>query len=338
MGYRYPVRLVPLLALATLACAPRPGSAPGHGPPSGAPGWVSPLHRDHPLVGRILEVRATRWADGPALAAAVSRADLVLLGESHDNADHHLLQAWLLGAIASAGRRPAVAFEMLGTHQQAGLDAALARRPVSPDDVAAGVGWASSGWPAFDLYRPVFDAALAADLPLVAANLPRELAREVVRKGRDALPEALRERLARDEPFPESEAAEIRKEMADSHCGELPESLLDPLVLAQRARDAQMAERIEASASGRGAVLVAGSGHTRSDRGVPRHLARDVPSLGIVSVAFLEVSPGDEDPDDYAGAYGAAALPFDWVVFTPAADRGDPCEKLRDAHHKGRSG
>jgi uncharacterized iron-regulated protein len=332
------MRLVPLLALAALACAPRPGASPGRGPPSGAPGWRSPLHREHPLVGRVLEVRATRWADGAALAAAVARSDLVLLGETHDNADHHLLQAWLLGALASAGRRPAVAFEMLGTHQQADLDAVLARRPVSSDDVATAIGWDASGWPAFELYRPVFDAALAADLPLLAANLPRDLSRDVVRKGRDALPEALRERLARDEPFPEAEAAEMRKEMADSHCGELPESLLDPMVLAQRARDAQMAERIEAAPPGRGAVLVTGSGHARSDRGVPRHLARDVPSRAVLSVAFLEVMPGDLEPAAYAVPYGTAALPFDWVVFTPAADREDPCAKLRDAHRKGRSG
>jgi uncharacterized iron-regulated protein len=332
------MRLAAPLALAALACVPRPGAVPGHGPPSGAPGWLSPLHRDHPLVGRVLDVRAAQWVDGPALAAAVARADVVLLGETHDNADHHLLQAWLLGAIASSGRRPAVAFEMLGTHQQADLDAALAKRPVSSDDVAAAVGWASGGWPAFDLYRPVFDAALASGLPLVAANLPRDLSREVVREGRGALPESLRERLARDEPLPEAEAAALRKEMADSHCGVLPESLLDPLALAQRARDAQMAERIEAAARGPGAVLVAGSGHTRSDRGIPRHVGRDTPSLAVLSVAFLEVSPRDLDPAAYAEAYGTAALPFDWVVFTPAAERTDPCAGLREAHGERRSG
>jgi uncharacterized iron-regulated protein len=332
------MRPLSLLLLASLACTPRTGATPARGPPSGAPGWASPLHRDHPLVGRVLEVGQGRWADGGALASAAAGADLVLLGETHDNADHHLLQAWLLGAIAAAGRRPAVAFEMLGTHQQPELDAALARAPVTSDGVSAAVDWAESGWPAFDHYRPVFDAALAAGLPLLAANLPRDMAREVVRTGREALPEALRARLERDEPFPEAEAAEMRKEMADSHCGHLPESLLDPMVLAQRARDAQMAERIEAAAASRGAVLVAGSGHTRRDRGVPRHVFRDAPSLSVASVAFLEVSPGDLDPAGYARAYGAATLPFDWVVFTPAAEREDPCAALRDAHPRRSSG
>jgi uncharacterized iron-regulated protein len=289
-------------------------------------------------VGRVLDVRQDRWADGGALAAAVAGADVVLLGETHDNADHHLLQAWLLDAIAASGRRPAVAFEMLGVHQQDALDAALARSPVTSDQVAAAVAWAESGWPGFDLYRPVFDASLAAGLPLLAANLPRDAARDAVRKGREALPEALRERLARDEPLPEAEAAEMRREMADSHCGELPERILDPMVLAQRARDAQMAERIETAAARRGAVLVTGSGHARRDRGVPRHVLRDTPALSLASVAFLEVSPGDLDPADYAGAYGVARLPFDWVVFTPAAEREDPCAALREAHRGRRSG
>jgi hypothetical protein len=55
-------------------------------------------------------------------------------------------------------------------------------------------------------------------------------------------------------------------------------------------------------------------------------------------VAFLEVSPRDLDPAAYAEAYGTAALPFDWVVFTPAAERTDPCAGLREAHGERRSG
>ena len=52
--------------------------------------------------------------------------------------------------------------------------------------------------------------------------------------------------------------------MKESHCGELPEAMLDPLVLAQRARDARMAERMEAAGAERGAVLITGKGHARN--------------------------------------------------------------------------
>ncbi|HEY3190091.1 MAG TPA: ChaN family lipoprotein, partial [Solirubrobacteraceae bacterium] len=80
-----------------------------------APGvsWQSSIGREHPLVGRIWDVAARRFVDEPTVVAAITRARYVLLGEKHDNPDHHALQARLLRALTAAGRRPAVAFEML---------------------------------------------------------------------------------------------------------------------------------------------------------------------------------------------------------------------------------
>jgi uncharacterized iron-regulated protein len=335
-------RAAPLLALALAVtalapglapgCASRPGAAPGHAPPSGAAGWHSPRFRDHPLVGRIWDVRGARWVDGAALAEAAARAQVLLLGETHDNVDHHLLQAWLVRSSIAAGRRPAIAFEMLGAHQQPDLDRALAHRPA---DARAAMGevrtiWEANGWPDFDAYRPILEAALDASLPIVAANLPRDTAREVVRHGRAALPPGLAERLARDEPLPEAVGAALRKEMAESHCGELPDAMLDPMVLAQRARDAQMAERVEAIDPAQGGVLITGAGHARTDRGVPAHLVRDAPPRQPLAIAFLEVVPGEAEPAAYARDYGTDTLPFDYAVFTPAAEREDPCLALRE--------
>jgi uncharacterized iron-regulated protein len=167
---------------------------------------------------------------------------------------------------------------------------------------------------------------------VVAANLSRTLAKAAVRGGKSALPEALRVRLEREEPLPDEVVKELRDEMRTSHCNVLPESLLDPMALAQRARDAQMAERLSRAGTA-GALLVTGNGHARLDRGVPAVLAPDVPGRRIVSVGLLEVEPGRPAPADYAADWGAAGtLPFDYVVFTPGAERPDPCAKLREAH------
>jgi uncharacterized iron-regulated protein len=316
-------------SLLVLACASGPGAVPGHEPPSGAAAWQSPLRRDHPLVGKIWSPSQARFVEPAELLQAATRADFVLLGETHDNADHHLLQAWLLRAIVDAGRRPAVAFEMLGTDQQADLDRALAG-PATADDIRKAVRWDESGGWSFDFYRPLFELALVAKLPIVAANLPRDMAREVARGGREALPEGLRARLAREEPLSEEVRAALRKEMSESHCGALPESMLDPMALVQRTWNAHMAERLEDAGKVRGGVLVTGSGHGRTDRGVPAHLARDVAGRPIVSVSFQEVLSKRADPAQYAEDYGAPTLPFDYVVFTPGAKREDPCEKMRE--------
>jgi hypothetical protein len=150
----------------------------------------------------------------------------------------------------------------------------------------------------------------------------------IVAKGRDALDEELRARLAREEPIPDHVLDELRAEMDASHCGVLPASLLDPLVLAQRARDARMAERMLASGEGRGAVLITGGGHARNDRGVPALVAKDAPGKKVVSVAFVEVEPEATEPSAYQARSGGP-LPHDFVVFTPGAKREDMCAGMK---------
>ena len=315
--------------LASLACGCASRSSVARRGPSPAGAWESTLFRDHPLVGRIWDVRGARWIEEATLEASLARADFVLLGETHDNADHHLLEARVVRALASAGRRPAVAFEMLDTEQQAQVDRALAAAPRDADGVAEAVGWAHSGWPSFAIYRPVFSAALDSGLPLVATNLTRKRAHAVVAHGTSALSPRVAEILDRAGPLSEAGARALREEMAESHCGQLPESMLQPMVLMQRARDAQLAERLLDAGGPGGAVLVAGAGHVRADRGVPVYLAREAPSRSAAAVAFLEVSPGKREPGAYADEFGSERLPFDYVLFTPATAREDPCEELR---------
>lgn len=322
-----PLAAASLAALVALACAPR-ADPRLVAQPVAARTWVSERHRDHPLVGKIWDGRAGRFTDEAALSAAISGADVVLLGEVHDNVDHHLLQARLLGTVLASGRRPALVLEMLTVDQQPVIDAALARAPRDADALAKAVDWKHSRWPDFSLYRPIFQAALDAGVPVIAGNLPRKVIREVVSKGAKGLEEPLRTRLAKDEPPPDVLEV-MRTEMRDSHCGELPEVMLDPLVLAQRARDAQMSERV-LSAGDRGAVLVAGKGHVRTDRGVPSYLRSDAPGRKVVAVGFVEVDPEATTPAEYHEEHEQGPLPYDFAVFTPGQERDDPCEPLRE--------
>jgi len=101
------------------------------------------------------------------------------------------------------------------------------------------------------------------------------------------------------------------------------------MVVIQRARDAHMAERTVESATADGAVLIAGFGHGRTDRGVPAAIRTIRPAASIASVAFMEVEASRTEPDAYAGIMGSARLPFDYVWFTPRMDDDDPCEKFR---------
>ena len=243
-----------------------------------------------------------------------------MLGEKHDNPDHHALQARALGEMLARGRQPAVLLEMIDVDRQPAIDAYLAEPRASGAGFGAAMDWETRGWPTYTWYEPMLTIAMKARLPILAANLPLADARGIVRRGLGALDEATVRRLGLDQPFSKSQAAEVREEMRTSHCGHLPEEMLEPMALAQRARDAIMAWRMVEAKNGRSVVLIAGAGHGRIDRGVPAFIRARAPGARIVSVAFAEVERGVEVPNAQA---------FDFVWYTPRATDEDPCAAMR---------
>src|SRR5207249_517783 len=103
---------------------------------------------------------------------------------------------------------------------------------------------------------------------------------------------------------------------------------LERMVDIQWARDARMAEALVRGGQRDGALLIAGAGHVRTDRGVPLHLQRRAPSVPVVSLAFLEVEAAADAPAAYAARF-EGALPFDYIWFTPRVDDVDPCSRRR---------
>lgn len=249
------------------------------------------------LVGRIWDVRAARFVTADELFARASRAQHVILGETHDNPEHHRLQRLALERLA--GPR-ALAMEQFDSDYQAAIDAA----PRRPEAIADAGRFDRKGWN-WPLYQPLVEFAVEHHWPIIAANLSRAEARRIIRDpSASGLPPApaLAEELARD--------------IADSHCGKAPEpKLLAGMVQAQRARDARMA----ASLKGR-TVLIAGNGHARRDRGVPLYL----PGQDILSIGFIEVEAENRSPRDYlTGLFSPAS--FDYLWFSARAEREDPC-------------
>jgi len=277
-----------------------------------APVYVSPLERDHPLVGRIWDTRAAAFVTPEAAIDRAIAARLVLLGEIHDNLDHHRLQERVLAAMLKAGRSPSLAMEQFDREHQRALDTAREQGLRDPERVADAGRFDRKGWN-WPLYRALVTRALAADLPLLAANVSREDARALVKTGQPA------PGLAPAEP---GLRALIAQDIVNGHCGHRPpDPVLAGMIEAQRARDAQMAA-VLAGVQARGAVLIAGAGHTRRDRGAPAYLpasARDE----TLALAFVEVEAGKTEPlAEYASLY-------DLVWFTPRAERPDPCKGFR---------
>jgi uncharacterized iron-regulated protein len=290
-------------------------------------GWVSAHYQDHPLAGTIWTSDFKKVAPAE-LENALANARYVLLGEIHDNPDHHRLQAQLIETLVKKGRRPAVVFEMIPGHMQAELD----RRAEAGDRDAGALGkalrWEESGWPDWSMYRPIAETALSADLPLVAGGLDADV-RKAVAKG---TPPSLYENAVReydlDRPLkPEIAEAEGR-EIKDGHCNLLPDAALPPMLRAQRAADGALAKAMTSANPSEGAVLIAGAGHVRNDWAVSHIVREKSPEATVVSVAFVEVDPKRTTPSAYVDALPGLEKPFDFIYLTPRADLTDHCAEL----------
>ncbi len=318
------------IALFALACTTSCRTPFPPQQPSTALPWKSKLDTDHPLVGVIWDVAARRRVGEAELAARVRATDIVLVGETHDNPDHHQLQATLLHAFGETHDAPAVVFEMLDHEQQQTVDSTLRAHPGDVDALAQAVGWASSGWPAWSMYRPVFETALAAHGAVLAAGLERGAAMRIAHEGVASLDPIMVQSFGLAGPLPADLQAAMRREMSESHCGLLPEAMLDSMVLVQRVRDALLAERLHAGAErGHGALLIAGAGHVRRDRGVPAQLARAYGATSL-AIGLVQVSANGTAPERYAETFDARDLPFDFVWFTPRANDTDHCAELKE--------
>ena len=308
-------------------------------------GYLATIGDDHPLACRIFAADGSdvTWA---GLADRLSRADLVLLGEVHDNPDHHRLRASLIAALGNlrntavpAPRPLAIVMEHIRADQQPALDAYAdmirAAQPgddieASVDQTLAALDWDKSGWSEPKMFRPLFIAVGAGRHPILAGEPARAAVRSVARQGIAALAgdEAARLKLGDALPSPLHDA--LLGELEASHCGLMPKSAFGTMADAQRFRDAHQAAVLLGAADRHGrAVLLAGNGHVRADRGVPWHLARLAPARSVAIVMFVEVDAARTNVADYLER-GADGKPIaDLVVVTPRSDRPDPCIEMR---------
>lgn len=268
--------------------------------------------RGWPLEHRIWDLRHGVEIDRPALVERLAGADVVLLGEVHDNPDAHLAQ----GSLVRLLNPGALAVEMIRIADETALNAYLADGG-DPAGIGAEVDWANSGWPDWEIYAPVFRDWQPGRI--FGAALPRAEVRRSMTEGAAAIPLDPPMRAELEAPLPDDVQAALEQVMVDAHCGHLPEEMAPGMIEAQRLRDAALASAVlRARQQERGLVaVIAGNGHTRKDRGAGTYLPTD---LEVLSLGVLEADV-ELVPEDVA----AANLPYDFAWFVPPAEREDPC-------------
>ncbi|WP_324711278.1 ChaN family lipoprotein [Pseudomonas citronellolis] len=290
--------LIPLVVLLA-ACQSLPSTPP-------LPAWQSPEGRDSADLGVIRDLRSGQVLTPEQLLERLQGAPRVLVGEQHDNPDHHTLELWLVRALAQRREQGSVLLEMLNPNQQQRVTAAQEASAAgkSPQDLYAALAW-QPGWD-WSLYGPMVTWLVKQPAPLLAANLDRSEIKRIY--GEQPALAGTR-----------STAEEVRRVLLDdireSHCGLLPESQMPAMLAVQQQRDRRMAERLKAAPAP--AVLIAGGFHVRRDLGVPLHLEDLGAGEGMQVLMLAEV--------------GKTVSPqqADYVWYTPALPPQDHCAKLR---------
>lgn len=232
-------------------------------------------------------------------------ADVVILGEVHDNPDHHANQARAIAAIDPA----ALVFEMILPEHEGRITAELRD---DPGALADALEWTARGWPDFAMYHVLFRAAPQARV--FGGDVPRDNVRRAVAEGAAAVFGDGAERFGLTVSLPADEQAAREARQAAAHCHMLPEHLLPGMVEAQRLRDAVLADATlrALAATGGPVVVITGTGHAHQEWGMPANLRAAAPGLRVLSVGQYEFP-------------AVGPLPHDFWLITDARPRPDPC-------------
>jgi uncharacterized iron-regulated protein len=263
---------------------------------------------------RVYDTHQKAFGDFETMLADLARADVIFLGEQHDDPNTHRLEVAVLEGLARRRVPLVLALEMFERDAQPAVDQYLAGT-ITEDQFLA----ASRPWPRYVTdYRPLIEFAKSHQIPVIASNVPRRIASDVSRTGMSVLNGLGTDRAfaARDVHCPTSGPYYERFNDAMSDGGHPPaagdpsaadtRAKNDRFYFAQCLKDETMAESIadgwQKNYRRRATVVhVNGSFHSDYAQGTAAATANRMGGRRIAVVSFLPVddidteTPGTDD-------------------------------------------
>jgi uncharacterized iron-regulated protein len=275
------------------------------------------------VLDGITDARTGELLTPSDLPARLAGVRLLLVGESHTNADFHQAQLRVIQELQRAGRQVLIGLEMYPVTEQRWLDA-WNDGSLTEDGFLRLSHWYKNWGYNWGYYRDVFLFARDHGIRLFALNAPRDAVSAVGRKGLAGLSPEEREHIA---PRIDTSSAEHRtlfrsffEEGDGLHSSMTPEQL-DKMYAAQCTWDATMGHNAVQALKehgGPGAVMVVlvGSGHVAYGLGIERQVAGELEGK---AAAIIPVAVRDEDGKP-AKTVRASYADFVWGV----PQEGDP--------------
>jgi len=316
----HPTRFIPVVLLA------------------GALAWVA-IAQDQPAAhtppARCLPPAAwhTLSTDQPVAVTAetilrdMTKRQVVLLGETHDSAEHHAWQLQTLAALHVMRPQMVIGFESFPRRVQPVLDRWVAGE-LTQREFLQQVEWEKVWNFPPGLYLPLFEFARINRIPMIALNVERTLTATVTRQGWEKTPDAMKEGVSRPARPPAAYEKMLRevylshvKDSATRQATEHDESFnhfIESQTTWDRAMAEALASRVKSGGSAPLVVGIMGSGHVRHGHGVA-HQLRD---LGVTNVGLLLPVSGTDDCGEIKAGLADA-------VFTVETARREPAPPPR---------
>lgn len=249
------------------------------------------------------------WISEAEVISLARAADIVLIGETHDNSYHHNRQARVISGLRSPESPMVVGFEHIPARLQPLLDTFRHGDSRDLNQLGRDLQWEKLGWPDWKIFAPVFRAAFDSGALVIALD-------GMVKLGQPSKQDLMARQMFRS--FPQATRRSLLNEMKASHCGRVSETVATRMAETQVKRDLNMISRMNAlSPVGSKQIYVVGRGHARKDWGIPAQLRKLRPGARVLSIGLVEEMP------ELAGL----GSKFDLVWITPAVRRPDPCAR-----------
>jgi uncharacterized iron-regulated protein len=295
------MRFGPILAAAAWLALPSLAAAQAREPFNLQIG--DPARKDTQIALAVDQIQDTvRGVDvsPDEIAAAVSDAAIVLVGESHTSFESHRVQAQVIAALQRAGRRVILGLEMFPAEAPTAPFDRWIRGSMDEAALLRESGWYDYwGYP-FGYYREIFQLAKQHRLPIRGVNAPRAIVSNVGRRGLAGIGAMERAQLP---PTIDTTHEEHRQLFvayvgggSATHGAGMPPEMLQRMVDAQSTWDAAMgyhAAQLYGEAKDPKAVVVVlvGSGHVAYGLGIARQ-ARAYTDRRVATVMPIATSPG----------------------------------------------